>query len=163
RNRGATVDFRMGDARLKLQEDTDRKYALLMVDAFSSDAIPVHLLTREAVQMYMERLTDDGLLALHISNKFVKLEPVVAAIARDLGIVARVWNDDAEKRPGKTASSWVIVAKDNKTLGGLYSPIGDLVAKYAGGAQMRYILMAAYGTDQIKKFEKEESPKAATL
>ena len=80
--RRGNVDIRMGDARLKLNEDSNRKYALLLVDAFSSDAIPVHLLTREAVKMYMERITDDGLLALHISNKFVKLEPVVAAIVR---------------------------------------------------------------------------------
>jgi hypothetical protein len=166
--RGAIVDIRMGDARLKLQEDTDRKYALLMVDAFSSDAIPVHLLTREAVRMYMDRITDDGLLALHISNKFVKLEPVVAAIARDLGIVARVWNDDAEKRPGKTASSWVILAKDNKTLGSLYSPIGDLVAEYArygSGVQLRHVVMAAYddGREKLKEFEKQDAPKAAAL
>src|SRR5207302_11401287 len=71
--RGAVVDFRMGDARLKLKEDVDHKYALLLVDAFSSDSIPVHLLTREAVQMYIEHLTDDGILALHISNKYVEL------------------------------------------------------------------------------------------
>jgi hypothetical protein len=167
--RGAKVTIQMGDARLKLQEDTDRKYALLMVDAFSSDAIPVHLLTREAVQMYMERLTDDGLLALHISNKYVKLEPVVAAIVAELNkteqykhMVARVWSDDAEKRPGKTASSWVILAKDNKTLGGLYSPIGDLVEKYGHG-QMRYIVMGANikEIDRVKELEKADAPKAA--
>ena len=66
-------------------------------------------------------------------------------IAEELGVEARVWNDNGEKRPGKTASSWVVLARDNKTLGSLYSPVGDLVDKYAGGAQMRYVLMAAYG------------------
>ena len=122
RKRGALIDFRMGDARLKLRDDKDRKYGLLLVDAFSSDAIPVHLLTKEAVAMYMDRLTDDGLLALHISNKYVRLEPVVAKIAQDLKLQARVWNDDSEGRPGKTASSWVVLAKDEKTLGILNAP-----------------------------------------
>lgn len=119
RRRGAELDFRMGDARLKLKEDADRKYALLLVDAFSSDSIPVHLLTNESVALYKERMTDDGILMLHISNKFVRLEPVVAAIAEKQGLVARVWNDDGERRPGKTASSWVALAKDVQTLGTL--------------------------------------------
>jgi hypothetical protein len=119
RRRGAELDFRMGDARLKLKEDTDRKYSLLLVDAFSSDSIPVHLLTNESVGLYKERMTDDGILMLHISNKFVRLEPVVAAIAQHHGLVARVWNDDGERRPGKTASSWVALAKDVETLGTL--------------------------------------------
>jgi hypothetical protein len=127
RNRGAELDIRMGDARLKLKEDTDRKYALLLVDAFSSDSIPVHLLTKEAVQLYFDRMTEDGLLALHISNKFVRLEPVVGAIARDLGVTARVWSDDNERRgPGKTASSWVVLARTPAQLGSLYTPLGDL-------------------------------------
>ena len=130
RSRGAEVDFRMGDARLKLRDDADRKYALLLVDAFSSDAIPVHLLTKQAVELYRDRLTDDGILALHISNKYVSLEPVVARIAADLGLTARVWNDDSESRPGKTASSWVALAKDEKTLGTLAAPAGTQVVAY---------------------------------
>jgi len=126
-NRGAKLDIHMGDARLVLKKDTDRKYALLLVDAFSSDSIPVHLLTKEAVQLYFDRMTDDGILALHISNKYVRLEPVVGAIASDLGITARVWNDDAERKgPGKTASSWVVLARTPADLGNLFTPIGDL-------------------------------------
>jgi hypothetical protein len=119
RNRGADLVIRMGDARLKLKEDVDARYALLFVDAFSSDAIPVHLLTREAVQLYMDRLTEDGILALHISNKYVALEPVVAAIARDLGLEARIWNDSSERHIGKTASSWVMLARRQEYLGTL--------------------------------------------
>lgn len=169
--RGAKVDIVMGDARLKLAQDTDRRYALLMVDAFSSDAIPVHLLTREAVQMYMERLTDDGMLALHISNKFVKLEPVVGAIVKELNkteqlkdMVALVWNDDGEKRPGKTASSWVVLAKDKKTLGGLYSPLGRLLGNYSSG-QLRYVAMGMHNKDitKIQDMLKTEGSKAALV
>jgi hypothetical protein len=101
------------------------------VDAFSSDAIPVHLITREAVQLYMNRITDDGIVALHISNKYVSLEPVAAQIANDLGLSARVWNDNAEKgRPGKTASSWVVLAKDDKTLGTLGMPVEVQAKEY---------------------------------
>lgn len=129
RKRGATVDFRMGDARLKLK-DEDRRYALLMVDAFSSDAIPVHLLTKEAVELYLDRLAPHGILALHISNKYIRLEPVCARIAADLGLTARVWNDDSESRPGKTASSWVVMARDPADLGTLGKPAADQATEY---------------------------------
>ena len=141
--RGGKLDFRMGDARLKLKV-TDDKYALLLIDAFSSDSIPVHLLTVEAVRLYLERLTDDGILALHISNKFVRLEPVVAAIAEELGLVARVWNDDSEGRAGKTASSWVALARKREDLGDrLCSPISDLMAKF-GDEQIYEVLRYTY-------------------
>lgn len=119
RKRGGKIEFSMGDARLKLRDYTGQKYSLLLVDAFSSDAIPVHLLTKEAVEMYMTKITDDGILALHISNKYVRLEPVVAGIAKDLNLVARVWNDDSESRPGKTASSWCVLARKEADLGAL--------------------------------------------
>jgi hypothetical protein len=145
RKRGAEIKFRMGDARLKLKEDTDSKYALLLVDAFSSDSIPVHLLTNEAVQLYLDRLTDDGILALHISNKFVKLEPVVAAIAEHHNLVARVWNDDAEKIPGKTASSWVVLARKREDLGPrLCSPISDLMVENYHGWHLLTVVQQTY-------------------
>ena len=79
--RATDIEFLMGDARLSL-EQTDRKWGLMLVDAFSSDSIPAHLLTKEAVELYFDRLTDDGLLALHISNRYLKLEPVVERIVR---------------------------------------------------------------------------------
>ncbi|MDY3553233.1 fused MFS/spermidine synthase [Gemmata sp. JC717] len=145
RKRGADIDFRMGDARLKLKEDTDRKYALLLVDAFSSDSIPVHLLTNEAVALYLERLTDDGILALHISNKFVQLEPVVAAIAEHHNLVARVWNDNAEGRPGKTASSWVALARKREHLGDrIASELGDMMGEYSQSEQLIRIARVKY-------------------
>jgi hypothetical protein len=126
RNRGANLDIRLGDARLVLKRDTDRKYTLLLVDAFSSDSIPVHLLTKEAVELYLDRLTDDGILAIHISNRWIRLEPVVSAIANRLGLAARVWNDEAEGHPGKTASSWIVLARKQEHLGNLFTPAGDL-------------------------------------
>jgi hypothetical protein len=138
RKRGADVPIRMGDARLKLKEDTDARYALLLVDAFSSDAIPVHLITREAIELYLNRIRDDGLVALHISNKYVSLEPVVAQIVSELrhrpeyaNLTARLWSDNAERgRPGKTASSWIVLAKDEKTLGTLGLPLQQQIDEY---------------------------------
>lgn len=119
RKRGAKLDFILGDARLKLAENQEARYQLLLVDAFSSDSIPVHLLTREAVELYRNRVTDDGLIAIHISNRYINLEPVVAILAQETGLAGRIWSDSAEEYPGKTASSWVILAKSEDQLGGL--------------------------------------------
>jgi hypothetical protein len=164
KNRGAILDFRMGDARLKLKEDVDRKYALLLVDAFSSDAIPVHLLTKEAVELYMNRITDDGVLALHISNKYISLEPVVAKITHDLGLAARVWNDDSESRPGKTASSWIVVAKDEKTLGLLAAPPTEQILAFGTKNLDLIELLRKYGPDYpAKKALAEQYPGGETL
>jgi hypothetical protein len=124
---GANIEFIMGDARLSL-ERAERKWGFMLVDAFSSDSIPAHLLTREAVQLYFERLEDDGLLALHISNRYLKLEPVVDLIVRDLGLEAMVMHDftyDSDERrdkpefSGKLASTWVVVAKKREAFGPL--------------------------------------------
>lgn len=152
KNRGALLDFRIGDARLKLKEEAvkfkenpELKYQLLLVDAFSSDSIPVHLLTVEAVALYMDCITDDGILALHISNKFVKLEPVVEAIAKKHNLVARVWNDDAEKQHGKTASSWVVLARKPEHLGDrLCSPITMLMEEYGAGETLLNVVRDKY-------------------
>lgn len=117
RERGATIKIELGDARLKLEENKDARYGLLLVDAFSSDSIPVHLLTREAMELYKGRLTEHGLLAIHISNRYISLEPVVARLAEETNLVCRVWSDNAEGYPGKTASSWVVLAKSADDLG----------------------------------------------
>ncbi len=121
RQRGAKVDIVLGDARLKLQAQTEAKYKLLLVDAFSSDSIPVHLLTKEAVDLYMNRIADGGLVALHISNRYIKLELAVSKIAEELGIAALEFNDSwfdstQEYPPGKSQSTWVVLAKKPETL-----------------------------------------------
>jgi len=91
-----TVDVVIGDGRLRLAGMPEASFDLLVIDAFSSDAIPVHLLTREAVAMYLERLRPGGVLALHLSNQHLDLPPVVAAIARDLGAEAWIRYDDEQ-------------------------------------------------------------------
>ncbi|MDQ3849590.1 MAG: fused MFS/spermidine synthase [Actinomycetota bacterium] len=82
-------DVVLGDARLSLARAPRRRYGLIVLDAFTSDAIPIHLLTREALALYRSRLRDGGVLALHISNLYLDLEPVVGRLARDAGLVCR--------------------------------------------------------------------------
>ncbi|MBN8281478.1 MAG: fused MFS/spermidine synthase, partial [Gammaproteobacteria bacterium] len=109
-----------GDARLRLGEMPDAGYDLLVLDAFSSDAIPVHLLTREALAVYRAKLKPDGWLAVHLSNRYLELEPVVAALADDAGWVSRSQDDTAEGDfPGKEASHWMVLAADEAALGRL--------------------------------------------
>ena len=108
----------MGDARLTLDREPDSQFDLLIIDAFSSDAIPVHLLTREAVEMYLKKLAPGGLLMVHLSNRHLLLAPVVAGTAEVLGVVARVRNDyDEESETNKTSSTWAVLAKRPEDLG----------------------------------------------
>ncbi len=132
--RGAAVNIVLGDARLKLETSTDR-YNLLLIDAFSSDSIPVHLLTREAIELYKDRLADHGLLALHISNRYIELAPVVARLAKDAHLAARIFRDNDKSYPGKAESSWVVLAKSEADLGDLLTgPAADSrVGAVAGG------------------------------
>ncbi len=114
----------LGDARLTLAEEPDGRFDLLIIDAFSSDAIPMHLLTREAVALYMDKLAEDGLLALHISNRFLDLEPVVARIVAQFGYAAQVAfrkkdEIDPDTDPAGSASHWVLITRRQATLDGL--------------------------------------------
>ncbi len=81
-------DVRIGDARLALQEASDDRYDLIVLDAYSSDQIPVHLITREALQLYLRHLTSHGMLAFNISNRYFALTPVLANLAADAGLAA---------------------------------------------------------------------------
>jgi SAM-dependent methyltransferase len=104
----------VGDARLKLAEEPAARFDLLAVDAFSSDAIPLHLITREAFETYMRVLDTDGVLLVHISNRFLDLEPVVAAIARDLGLSARSFTFVPGDTPlSYNASVWLALTRDD--------------------------------------------------
>ncbi len=113
----------LGDARLSLVNAEDQYYDLIAVDAFSSDAIPVHLLTREAVELYFRKLREGGILALHISNRYLDLKPVARDLARDLNLLCRVQYDDSrteeEKEKGKSTSAWAILVRQEADLGPL--------------------------------------------
>jgi hypothetical protein len=116
----ATINIVLGDGRLALAREPDGKFGLIVLDAFSSDAIPVHLLTREALRdVYLRKLADDGLLAFHISNRYLDLQPVLGDLAADLGLVCRGEVDPGDERVGKADSVWVIMARKEADLGPL--------------------------------------------
>jgi hypothetical protein len=113
----------IGDARLTLQAEPDHRFGLIVIDAFSSDSIPAHLLTREALRIYLSKLTEDGLIALHITNSLMDIEPLISALAQSESVVARVRDDSqitaGEARQGKLASRWAVVARRVGDLGPL--------------------------------------------
>ncbi len=101
----ASVQVVPGDARLALEREPPRDFDVLAVDAFSSDAIPVHLLTREALLLYLRHLsTPEGVLALHVSNRFLDLKPVVRGLAGSLGLRASL-----VVAPGAWPSDWILL------------------------------------------------------
>jgi hypothetical protein len=113
----ATVDIVAGDARLMLAK-APGKYGVIVIDAFSSDAIPIHLLTREALAVYRSKLADDGVLLFHISNRYVDLAPVLGDLAADAGLWAQVRNDLSSGDPasGKLPSQWVLMTPTKTSL-----------------------------------------------
>jgi hypothetical protein len=112
----ATVELAMGDARLSMESELSRgqsqQFDLLALDAFSSDAIPLHLLTTEAIGIYQRHLKPDGILAVHISNRYLNLLPVVERLAEHFHLESGLISDDSEAEPGAYASSWVLVTKN---------------------------------------------------
>jgi len=99
----------MGDARLTLERQAPQNFDVLAVDAFSSDAIPIHLLTREAIALYVRQMKPDGILALHISNRYLDLEPVCARGAQDFSLTAMVVSDAGEDESYLSSSTWVLL------------------------------------------------------
>ena len=109
------ADIVMGDARLSIQKQPDNSFGMLVFDAFSSDSIPVHLMTKEAVEMYLTKLQPGGLLVFHVSNRHLHLVPVLANIASSLRLFLRDWDDlsitNEEYEADKKSSEWVLLAK----------------------------------------------------
>ena len=106
----------LGDARLQLEREVERqdtrKYDVLIADAFSSDSIPMHLLTLESMRIYKARLKENGILAVHTSNRFLSLENVVRVLAEELGMTAVIIDDDPDDRDLYNSSTWVVVTNN---------------------------------------------------
>ncbi len=102
----------LGDARLKLAQMPKGSLDVLVVDAFSSDAIPLHLLTDEAMGVYFDALVAKGLLVLHISNRFIELEPVIAALAKHRRLTVMKRDDNPVDRTSLTPSTWLALSRD---------------------------------------------------
>lgn len=111
----------LGDGRLKLSAEPDAGFRLLVLDAFGSDSIPVHLLTREAIDLYLQKLQPHGLLLMHLSNRNIELLPAVARLAADRGLVGRFQFFPGEP-PSESLispSEWAVLARDEADLGSL--------------------------------------------
>ena len=119
---GVQPNIVLGDARLRLREAPPQAYDLIVLDAFSSDAVPAHLMTREALDLYVSKLKPGGLVAFHVSNRSLQLERVAGGIARDAGLASRIFDDGRQASElGLDASTWVAVARTDADFGPLAS------------------------------------------
>jgi spermidine synthase len=111
----------IGDARLALARSAGERYDLLVLDAFSSDSIPIHLLTREALTLYLERLAPDGAILFHISNRHLALAPIVGNLAAATGLTALAQFDRTREGwvRSRFESDWVVMARKREDLGSL--------------------------------------------
>jgi len=116
RDTPARVDVVMGDARLSLESESPQNFDVLAVDAFSGDAIPVHLLTKEAFALYFRHLNPNGILAVHTSNTYLNLPPVVQLLAEDAGYTAQMIINDDNHRKLIDSSDWVLVTRNKHFL-----------------------------------------------
>jgi hypothetical protein len=115
------IDIAIGDARLTIAKEANESFDLFIIDAFSSDAIPVHMLTTEAVQLFLDKLKPDGVVLLHTSNRYLDLNSVLGAILKQLpegsaGIVMHDPNPDRRSHPAKTRSTVAVFAKSDAAL-----------------------------------------------
>jgi spermidine synthase len=113
----AAVEVELGDARLTLEREAPQGFDLLAVDAFSSDAIPVHLITKEALGVYLKHMKPDGIVAFHVSNRFLNLVPVVARLAKEQSAYVTLVSDRGKDGDDDhTTTDWVLVSRDKKAL-----------------------------------------------
>lgn len=128
RSAADSLNMRLGDARLSLEREPAGQYGVLVLDAFSSDAIPTHLLTHEAFAAYQRVLAPEGLLLVHISNRYFDLRRVIAAAAASIGWRAHEWSDTrrepSDDATGRYPSEWMLLTAAGVTLptGGSWEP-----------------------------------------
>ena len=112
----SNLEFVLGDARLSMEREVARSarqgYDVLAIDAFSSDSIPVHLITREAIDLFMQHLKPEGILAVHVSNRFLDLKPVLSNIAESLGLTVMLVSDSPTGAGSASMTDWVLISRD---------------------------------------------------
>jgi len=108
----ARVQVVLGDARLALEREQPQHYDLLVLDAFSGDVIPAHLLTREAMTLYLRHLNQGGMLAFHTSSKVLRLVPVAGALAKDFGLAGLVIDTGDDPAVYRRRATWVLLSRD---------------------------------------------------
>jgi spermidine synthase len=112
RESGAQISFAEGDARISLTREAPQDFDVLVIDAFSGDAIPLHLLTTQAMDVYRRQIGPEGILAFHVSNQYLDLTPEVAALAAASGMEARVVDTPAQEWRGEYRATWVLVSNN---------------------------------------------------
>jgi len=112
---GAKIEIALGDARLNMEREPPQGYDVLAIDAFSSDSIPVHLVTREAMAVYLRHIKPGGIIAFHVTNRFLQLAPVVKEIADEYRLRAVLIIDDSD-HDGLAKTDWVLVTRDPQLL-----------------------------------------------
>jgi hypothetical protein len=112
---GAQTETVLGDARLNMEREPPQNYDILAIDAFSSDSIPVHLITREAMAVYLRHMKPDGVIAFHVTNRFLKLAPVVKRIAEVYDMHTALLSDEAEDSD-YSKTDWVLVTRNRALL-----------------------------------------------
>lgn len=106
----------IADGRIALEREEPQRFDVLVLDAFSGDAIPTHLLTKECGELYMKHLNDDGILAIHITNRHVDLKPVCKGIAKEFGLAAQSVISDKDSEMGTSQAHWVLLSPSVETL-----------------------------------------------
>ncbi len=112
----AKVDVVPGDARVALERESRQDFDVLVLDAFSGDAIPVHLLTVEALKLYRSHIKEDGIVAIHVSNRYLDLEVVVGRLARELGLANVMMSTEETEFLEKSPADWILLANQPAAL-----------------------------------------------
>ncbi|MFT4688944.1 MAG: spermidine synthase [Limisphaerales bacterium] len=165
----ARVDVALGDARLNMEKEESQQFDLLALDAFSSDAIPVHLLTKEAFALYERQLKTNGCLAIHISNRYLDLEPVVRNAAELYGYhVAIISDENLAGNPWVYESTWMILNKDpilveaiqTSSLGEEMEPSDVKVALWTDDYTSLYPILYRSGSEEYDEEDFDETEPA---
>ncbi len=123
------VEVKLGDGRLSLERESasaaEPRFDLLVLDAFSGDSVPAHLLTKQAFEIYLQRLKPDGAIAVNISNRYLNLAPVVCGVAREFGLTPLRFSSLGNAAEGKFPAEWLLLTKNKQ-----------LIAKYPQAAHI---------------------------
>jgi hypothetical protein len=127
----AKIETLLGDARLTMEREPAQGYDVLAIDAFSSDSIPTHLMTHQAMGIYLKNMKPDGVIAFHVTNRFLHLAPVVKRIADEHGLHTVLISDDPDEASDFAKTDWVLVSRSAQALAdpriaGKAEPIGDI-------------------------------------
>ena len=112
----AAVEIVMGDARLSMEAEEGQEFDVLVLDAFNSDVVPVHLLTKEAFEIYLRHIRPDGVIALHVSSRYLDLHSVVWRLADHLNLKSAWIENDHDDENGIFAADWILLTKNEEFL-----------------------------------------------